>query len=98
MTNPETKQQYEGAILNQLVKNAEKLAVIELKFKQVEPKIDKIKILEEKLETVEEKLETVEQKIDTIYSALSTLKWISVTIGIGVIINIFSKPVLDRIF
>ena len=32
MTNPETKQQYEGAILNQLVKNAEKLAVIESEF------------------------------------------------------------------
>ena len=84
MTNPETKQQYEGAILNQLVKNAEKLAVIESEFKQAKPKIEKIDVLE--------------QKIDKIYSALSTLKWIWVTIGIGVIINIFSKPILDRIF
>ena len=84
MTNPETKQQYEGAILNQLVKNAEKLAVIELEFKQAKPKIEKIDVLE--------------QKIDKIYSALSTLKWISVTIGIGVIINIFSQPILSSIF
>ena len=84
MTNPETKQQYEGAILNQLVKNAEKLAVIESEFKQAKPKIEKIDVLE--------------QKIDKIYSALSTLKWIWVTIGIGVIINIFSKPILDRTF
>ena len=91
MTSPETKQQYEGAILNQLVKNAEKLAVIELKFRQVEPKIDKIEVLEEKIEVVE-------QKIDKIYSALSTIKWISVTIGIGVIINIFSQPILSSIF
>ena len=84
MTNPETKQQYEGAILNQLVKNAEKLAVIESEFQRVKPKIEKIEVLE--------------QKIDKIYSALSTLKWISVTIGIGVIINIFSQPILSTIF
>ncbi|MEM8723520.1 MAG: hypothetical protein AAGE84_30270 [Cyanobacteria bacterium P01_G01_bin.39] len=91
MTNPDTKQQYEGAILNQLVKNAEKLAVIELKFRQVEPKIEKIGVLEEKIEAVE-------QKVDKIYSALSTLKWISVTIGIEVVINIFSQPILSRLF
>lgn len=42
MTNPETKAQYEGAILNQLVKNAEKLLVIEFKFSQIEPKIDNL--------------------------------------------------------
>ena len=76
MTNPETKQQYEGAILNQLVKNAEKLAVIESEFDRVKPKLQKI--------------EVVEQKIDRIYSTLSSLKWLSVTIGIGVVINIFS--------
>ena len=84
MTNPETKQQYEGAILNQLVKNAEKLAVIKSEFSQVQPKIEKIEVLE--------------QKIDKIYSALSTLKLISVTIGIGVVINIFSQPILSRLF
>lgn len=84
MTNPETKQQYEGAILNQLVKNAEKLAVIESEFNQVKPKIQRIEVLE--------------QKIDRIYSTLSTLKWISVTIGIGVIINIFSQPIVSWLF
>ena len=84
MTNPETRQQYEGAILNQLVKNAEKLAVIESEFNQVKPKIDKIDLLE--------------QKIDKIYAALSTLKWICVTIGIGVVINIFSQPILSKLF
>lgn len=76
MTNPETKAQYEGAIPNQLVKNAEKLAVIENEFGQIKPKIN-----------------TLEQKIDKIYSALSTLKWISITLGIGIIINIFSQPI-----
>lgn len=48
MTNPETRQQYEDAILNQLVKNAEKLAVIQSEFCRGEPKIEKIDILEQK--------------------------------------------------
>lgn len=86
MTNPEAKQQYEGAILNQLVKNAEKLAVIEFDLNQLKPKIAKIDVLENKLDNLEE-------KVDKIYSTLGTIKWISVTIGIGVIINIFSQPI-----
>ena len=84
MTNPETKQQYEGAILNQLGKNAEKLAVIESEFNQVKPKI--------------QMLEVLEQKIDRIYSTVSTLKWLSVTIGISVVINIFSQPIVSWLF
>ena len=91
MTNPEAKQQYEGAILNQLVKNAEKLAVIEFDLNQLKPKIDKIDVLEDKVDNLE-------AKVDKIYSTLGTLKWISVTIGIGVIINIFSQPIVSWLF
>ena len=112
MTNPEAKQQYEGAILNQLVKNAEKLAVIEFDLKQVKPKIDKIDVLENiidnlenkidvlenKIDVLENKVDNLEEKVDKIYSTLGTLKWISVTIGIGVIINIFSQPIVSWLF
>ena len=35
MTNAELKQQYEGAILNQLIKNLERLAVIESDIAQL---------------------------------------------------------------
>ncbi len=91
MTNPETKAQYEGAILNQLVKNAEKLSVIEFKFSQIEPKIEKI-------DTLGQKVDTLEQKVDKIYSAISTIKWLTITIGIGVVINIFSQPRLSLVF
>ena len=45
-----------------------------------------------------DKIDLLEQKTDKIYAALSTLKWISVTIGIGVVINIFSQPILSRLF
>ena len=91
MTNPETKQQYEGAILNQLVKNAEKLAVIKFELNQLKPKIDKIDVLEDKVDNLG-------SKVDKIYSTLGTVKWISVTIGIGVIINIFSQPIVNWLF
>lgn len=91
MTNPEAKQQYEGAILNQLVKNAEKLAVIDFDLSQLKPKIDKI-------DTLEEKEDVLEEKVDKIYSTLGTVKWLSITIGVGVIINIFSQPILSWLF
>ena len=84
MTNPESKQQYEGAILNQLVKNAEKLAVIEFDLNQIKPKVNKIDILE--------------QKIDKIYSALGVIKWILATIGLAIIANIFSQPINNWLF
>ena len=67
MTNPEAKQQDEGAILTQLVKNAEKLAVIEFDLKQLQPKIEKIDVLENKVDNLEE-------KVDKIYSTLGTIK------------------------
>lgn len=77
MSNPEVKMQYEGAILQQLIKNAEELAVIK-------PEVAKIT--------------TLEQKIDKIYSTLETIKWIVVTIAIGVVINIFSQPIVSFLF
>ena len=91
MTNPEAKQQYEGAILNQLVKNSEKLAVVEFELSQLKPKIDKI-------DDLEQKLDGLDKKVDKIFSALSILRWLSITIGIGVIINIFSQPLVSWIF
>ena len=49
MTNTESKQQYEGAILQQLIKNSERLVVVEQDMSQlkqdmayVKPKVDSI--------------------------------------------------------
>ena len=84
MTNPEIRTQYEGAILQQLIKNAEELAVIKLKI--------------DKIDSLEQKVDNLEQKVDKIYSAIGTLKWLSITIGIGIIINIFSQPIVTLLF
>lgn len=91
MTNPEAKTQYEGAILTQLVKNAEKLAVLEVSFVQIQSKIDKI-------DNLETKVDNLETKVDKIYSTIETLKWLTITIGIGIVVNIFSQPVVSFLF
>ena len=112
MTNPETRTQYEGAILQQLIKNAEELAVIkpkidkidslEQKVDSLEQKVDsleqKVDSLEQKVDNLEQKVDDLGQKVDKIYSAIGTLKWITITIGIGIIINIFSQPIVSFLF
>ncbi len=65
--------------------------MIDFDLQQLKPKIDKINILEEKVDNLAE-------KVDQIYSTLGTIKWISVTIGIGIIINIFSQPIVSWLF
>ncbi len=53
MTNPETKSQYEGAILNQLVRNVEKIAVIETVVQKNSQKLDDV---EKRLSEIEKLL------------------------------------------
>ena len=119
MTNPETRTQYEGAILQQLIKNAEELAVIKPKIDKIDSLEQKVDSLEQKVDSLEQKVDSLEQKVDSleqkvdnleqkvddlgqkvdkIYSAIGTLKWITITIGIGIIINIFSQPIVSFLF
>ncbi len=46
----ETQQQYEGAILTQLVKNAERLAVVETELDNIETRIG---VVETRLDNIE---------------------------------------------
>ena len=98
MTNPETRTQYEGAILQQLIKNAEELAVIKPKIDKIDNLERKVDNLEQKVDNLEQKVDNLGQKVDKIYSAIGTLKWITITIGIGIIINIFSQPIVSFLF
>ena len=68
MTNAESKQQYEGAILQQLIKNAERLAVMETEIKQIR------------------EVDLVQLKKNS-----ETVKWLLITIAIGVFINLLSQ-------
>lgn len=98
MTDSEVRSQYEGAILQQLIKNSEQLAVISPKVERIGTIEQKVDTLEEKVDVIEQKVDILEQKIDKVYTAIETVKWISLTIGIGIIINIFSQPILSKLF
>ena len=72
MNNPtESKQQYECAILSQLIKNSERLAVVENDITQIKSEVAQIN------------------------KALDTAKGWLIAILIGVIVNIFSQPLLN---
>ena len=81
MANTESQQQYEGAILQQLIKNAEKLAVVELETKAMKPQVAKI--------------DSLEQKIDYIYKSLKWVFGLLGAILVAVIANLLSQPVLS---
>lgn len=67
MTNSEAKSQYEGAILNQLVKNVEKIAVIEVTVKQNSERLDRI---EDKLKQIDTRLDGIDIRLDGIDTRL----------------------------
>ena len=85
MTNPETKSQYEGAILNQLVKNVEKIAVIEVTVKQNSQKLDnldqRIDGLDQRIDGLVQRIDGLDQRLINIESLLGWLKWIAGGIG-----------------
>jgi len=88
MTNAESKQQYEGAILQQLIKNSEKLAVIEFETTTIKTQVNKI-------DTIEQKIDAIEQKIDYVYKSLKWLFGLLGAILVAVIANLLSQPVLS---
>ena len=83
MTNAESKQQYEGAILQQLIKNSERLVVVEQDISQIKQNITQLK----------QDMGYVKPKVESIDQTLSAIKWILVTIGLSIIANIFSAQI-----
>ena len=71
---------YESGILAQLIKNAERLAVIETQIAQMNPEVQKISELE--------------KKVNAIYGSLKWLFTMLGTILIAIVANIFSQPIL----
>lgn len=85
MTNPETKSQYEGAILNQLVQTVEKVAVVEVTVKQNSEKLDSLeqefKGINTRLYSLDQRLISLDQRLINIESLLG---WVKI-IGSGVV-------------
>ena len=79
--SPNRELLYEGKILETLIKNSERLA-----------------ILEQKLIILDQKIVTLDQKIDKVDAKVDSYKWYFITIIIGIIINIFSQPIVSWLF
>ena len=81
MTNAESKQQYEGAILQQLIKNSERLVIVENDLNMIKTKVAKI--------------DSLEQKTDYIYKSLKWIIGLLGAVLIAVLANLLTQPVLN---
>ncbi|MDJ0648258.1 MAG: hypothetical protein QNJ60_06070 [Xenococcaceae cyanobacterium MO_188.B19] len=82
MVNPTPRSEaYESGILAQLIKNAERLAVIESQISQMNPEVQKISELE--------------KKVNVIYGSLKWVFTMLGTILIAIVANIFTQPILN---
>ena len=85
---PSRTEAYESGILAQLIKNAERLAVIESQVSQITSKVQKI-------DELEQKTSELEKKIDVIYGSLKWLFTMLGTILLAIVANLFSQPILN---
>ena len=88
MTTQESKQQYEGAILQQLIKNSERLVVVENDIAQLKNDVNQLKT----------DISYIKPKVESIDKTLGVIKWILVTIALAIVANIFSQPIPDWIY
>ena len=87
MANTESKQQYEGAILQQLIKNSERLVIVE-----------DISQLKQDVTQLRQDMAFVKSKVESIDRTLGTIQWILVTIALAIVANIFSQPITSWLF
>lgn len=95
MTNAESKQQYEGAILQQLIKNSERLVTIENKVDKIGSEVSKIEGKVSKIENEVNRIDDLENKVSYVYKSI---KWIVGLLGailIAVLANLLSQPILS---
>lgn len=87
MVTSGTDQQYERAILNQLIKNAERLAVLEQNVHQLQTNVVQLQT----------DMAEVKPLVFEIRSTMNWVKWFLGAIGIGILGNLFSQPLLSAL-
>ena len=95
MATTETQtQQYEGAILAQLIKNAERLAVVERDIGQL--KTDLATVATD-VAVLKSDMTELKLRVQNMEASLAWIKWLMGTIALGVLVNIFSQPILTAL-
>ena len=108
MATVETQQQYEGAILSQLIKNAERQAVFAKDISQLQADVAQLKsdVAELKSDVAQLKsavvalqldMAEVKLKVQNMEASLNSIKWLMATIALGILVNIFSQPILSAL-
>lgn len=106
MTN--AKESYEAKILDKLIGNSERLAVIELTVTQIKGEVEALDSKVEALESEVSKLSTgqteitsrlskVEGKIERISSNQNVFFTILIGIGTGILATLYSQPILNAL-
>ena len=89
------KEVYEGKILETLIKNSERLAVVENKIEQLDTKI-------EQLDTkIDDRFERLDAKIDDRFERLDAkLNWLFgavFAVGAGILATLYVQPILNAL-
>ncbi len=88
------KESYEAKILEKLIDNSEKLAVIGAEFAQV--KVD-IRSLNTEVNVLNSRMSGLEEKIDKINSKQNWFFTILAGIGTGILATLYSHPILTAL-
>lgn len=73
---------YEGKILETLIKNSERLAVVEQKLNTLDEKF------EARFESLDEKFNKLDTKINWLFAAVFT-------VGLGILAALYTQPILN---
>ena len=84
----------EGAILQQLIKNSERLVIVE-DISQLKQDVSQLK---QDMTQLRQDIELIKPKVESIDRTLGTVKWILVTIALAIVANIFSQPITSWLF
>jgi tetrahydromethanopterin S-methyltransferase subunit G len=95
MTSQNPAQGYESGILQQLVKNSEDIAVIKLKVEKIDTIEVRLNSVDSHLDSLQNRLESIEVIGQKIVKGIGVTKWLLITVGIGIVINILSIPITN---
>jgi polyhydroxyalkanoate synthesis regulator phasin len=92
MTNPAAKESYEAAILQQLIKNSEDVSVFKNDLAILK---EDVAILKSDVAILKEDVAILKEDVAKIQQEFATAKGWLIAIFIGIIVNIFSQPILQ---